>query len=112
VKRSTTIVSSILLLLLLDEVGPHGGSEAVRADARDGDEYREHEEDDRHRHREPSGHVARDLTEPPSESSTFLPKIARNHISTRMWLQLACVNIAVNQLTADGELHDAFTSHA
>jgi hypothetical protein len=32
----------------------------------------------------------------------------------RMWLQLACVNIAVNQLTANGtgELHDAFTSHA
>jgi hypothetical protein len=32
----------------------------------------------------------------------------------RIWLQLARMNIAVNQLTADGsgELHDPFRSHA
>jgi hypothetical protein len=61
---------------------------------------------------EASRHVEHEIAQALA-SSTFLPKIARNNMLPRMCSQLACMNVAVNQLTPDGsgEWQSPFTLH-
>ena len=49
-----------------------------------------------------AGDVEGEVAEVPNASSTFLPKTARNSMLPRMWSQLPCMNIAVNQLIPHG----------